>query len=28
MIDDSFVWGLCWFTIWRCTSLPEIESCS
>jgi len=35
MIDDSFLWGLCGFTVWRCmtsaylggTSLPEVESC-
>jgi len=38
MIDDSFVWGLCGFTVWRCmtgaylgiiqcTSLLEVESC-
>jgi len=38
MIDDSFVWGLCGFIVWRCmigaylgsikcTSLPEVESC-
>jgi len=39
MIDDSFVWGLCGFTVWRCmtgayisgsiqcTSLPKVESC-